>query len=824
MGQQYRVLLIGAVLSIGVASCGRASETYQYVTSWGSYGSGDGQFCGLLGLCIDASRNVYVTDGELRRVQKFTSDGTYLTKWGTSGSGNGQFAYPTGLAADSSGNIYVTDMDNNRVQKFTSDGVYITQWGANGSGNGQFRSPTGVVVDASSCAVYIADAGNNRVQKFTSDGVYITQWGTPGNGDGQFDTPYGLAVDGSGNVYVVDIYHHRVQKFNSQGIYITQWGSYGVGHGQFSSPIGVAVDGAGRVYVTDLNNSRVQKFASDGTYITQWGTSGRGNGQFYQPRDVAVDALGNVYVGDRVNARVQVFAPSAPAVLTDLTITGPASVWERNGGTDFYTCEAQYEDGSSKDVTAQTSWTAEPTDFDPLDSDYPYAAPAGVLSTGMAGKQLASRQCTVKATYTESGVTVSDSRDVTVKAHKFVVSISQRIHTGDRPIDLTPPWDARPRREWGPWHQYKGTLSFTEDGVAVLGGPWPYKLQDPAKPAPYEHAANMPAPLRKPPLAAKSYIGGYRQMTNAGNWDGIRLEGTGSRTGIHIHRLVSGKHYSEGCFACSYGDQIAQRVRDKSGPLRGNVEIVLAPFDRCRAVDLLVPTSTDITKFRQFVGYGEYVARQEYTLKASLGQSISHTVRVQNDGNQADSFVLRAGRPPVGWGLKVYLGTTEITKWVRSTNGWATGNMPLQQWKDLRVEVTPKSGAQAVPEFDLALTAVATGSSVSDEFHLITDLAGPSGSAVAISGVAAAATPHGSMISFTLAREAAVQTSILNLAGQEVAVLPQVALSAGFNTLLWDGRNKSGAKTPAGQYLVRVNARSRDGSQTQALAPFTVRR
>ncbi|GAB6286295.1 MAG: hypothetical protein STSR0009_24960 [Methanoregula sp.] len=47
----------------------------------------------------------------------------FITKWGTYGSGNGQFKNPDGVAVDSSGNVYVMDQYNNRIQKFNSIGV-----------------------------------------------------------------------------------------------------------------------------------------------------------------------------------------------------------------------------------------------------------------------------------------------------------------------------------------------------------------------------------------------------------------------------------------------------------------------------------------------------------------------------------------------------------------------------------------------------------------------------------------------------------------------------------------------------------------------------
>jgi hypothetical protein len=65
----------------------------------------------------------------------------FVTKWGTNGSVNGEFYYPYGVAVDSSGNVYVADTNNNRIQKFDSTGNFITKWGTGGSGDRQFNSP-----------------------------------------------------------------------------------------------------------------------------------------------------------------------------------------------------------------------------------------------------------------------------------------------------------------------------------------------------------------------------------------------------------------------------------------------------------------------------------------------------------------------------------------------------------------------------------------------------------------------------------------------------------------------------------------------------------
>jgi len=290
------------------AGVGKFTSDGTFVTQWGSFGTGNGQFYYPNGITVDGSGNVYVADTHNSRVQKFSSGGTYLTHWGSNGTANGQFYWPRGIAVDGNGNVYVADSGNHRVQKFTSEGTYVGQWGSYGTGNGQFMSPQGIAVDGNG-NVYVADSGNHRVQKFTSDGTYVTQWGSFGTGNGQFGYPFGIAVDGSGNVYVADTGNNRIQKFTSEGTYITQWGEFGNGNGQFSFPLGIAVDGSGNVYVVGHNNCRFQKFTSDGAFISTLRSVGIENGQFLVPEGIAVDGNGNVYIADTGNSRIQKFAP-----------------------------------------------------------------------------------------------------------------------------------------------------------------------------------------------------------------------------------------------------------------------------------------------------------------------------------------------------------------------------------------------------------------------------------------------------------------------------------------------------------------------------------
>ena len=92
-------------------------------------------FIRAVGIAIDIEDKVYVTDCDRNRVQVFTSEGGFITKWGSFGTGPGEFDCPTGIVVDVLGAVYVVDSGNHRVQKFTFpvSGVPVpvlaTTWG-----------------------------------------------------------------------------------------------------------------------------------------------------------------------------------------------------------------------------------------------------------------------------------------------------------------------------------------------------------------------------------------------------------------------------------------------------------------------------------------------------------------------------------------------------------------------------------------------------------------------------------------------------------------------------------------------------------------------
>ena len=142
------VVLLAMLLIIAVQLLNASGRAPAFVAQWGEEGSGPGTFNGPFDVATDRDGNVYVTDSENQRVQKFTADGEFLLQWGEAGTGQGQFQKPAGIAVDQENRVYVTDYMNDTVQTFTSDGTFLRTWGSSGDRPGQFDAPSGVAVDA----------------------------------------------------------------------------------------------------------------------------------------------------------------------------------------------------------------------------------------------------------------------------------------------------------------------------------------------------------------------------------------------------------------------------------------------------------------------------------------------------------------------------------------------------------------------------------------------------------------------------------------------------------------------------------------------------
>ena len=163
-------------------------------------------FYGPRRIAIGPADSVYVVDQGHNRIIKFSSDGQVLASWGSSGTGDGQFNDPTSVAVDTKTNrVYVADPRNRRIETFDSEGNFIGKWSIPGWGE-----PAGfedLAVDSNTNRLYASSAHMNAVLIFDLNGTRIGSL-TPKLPD-KLDGPSALALTDR-KLYVLNMGGNRV--------------------------------------------------------------------------------------------------------------------------------------------------------------------------------------------------------------------------------------------------------------------------------------------------------------------------------------------------------------------------------------------------------------------------------------------------------------------------------------------------------------------------------------------------------------------------------------------------------------------------------------
>lgn len=336
-----------------------ALKVHAYSSSFGSEGTGEGQFSEPQGVAVSevggASGEVYVVDEGNNRVEVFSSTGTFLSQFDGSAAPTGAFSAPQWIAVDNStnpldssaGDVYVTDSRHGVIDKFTANGTYLGQI-TKGSGGSSLGTLDGVGVDASGLVWAYQESGEIDSFSDKEPSEILSSRNSLAGGTANA----GFAVDSKDDLYVVHRSRRIVAKLNSTGEVLAEPGEELGGEGPKT---GIAVDLSNNNVYLD-NGTSVGGFAADGSAVETFGSEELTGGS-----GLAVDSASEtIYVADRSADVVRVFdAVVVPRVgtgeATDLQTEGSATL---NGtvnpeGVPVTSCEFEYGPTASYGGTAE---------------------------------------------------------------------------------------------------------------------------------------------------------------------------------------------------------------------------------------------------------------------------------------------------------------------------------------------------------------------------------------------------------------------------------------------------------------------------------------
>jgi sugar lactone lactonase YvrE len=259
----------------------KLSATGQALGEWHLFPTGNiGKTQGPGSIAFDAQGNMYVADLGRYKVLKVSPGGKILTSWGSYGSGQGQFEQPEAVAVDSHDNVYVGDneRDRIRIEKFSGTGTFLgivlTQVRPQRQIGFTDFNPIGLAIDSSD-NLYVAND------------VYITKQSPTGQVLDKLQiTDYtstvlriwtGLSINARGDLYVThltvsgDSFYPRIMKIDlatgKSLMVLNVWKAGIIGVGS------IALDSQGNLYATEdtkTGATLLQKFSSTGESLATW--------------------------------------------------------------------------------------------------------------------------------------------------------------------------------------------------------------------------------------------------------------------------------------------------------------------------------------------------------------------------------------------------------------------------------------------------------------------------------------------------------------------------------------------------------------------------
>ena len=275
---------------------------YRAVGSFGSQGTGKGQFDSPTGIAVNSTGDIAVADYDNGRVQLFTSEGKYLGSFGSGFfSGAGKLCHPMSLAYTRNDDIIVADFGEKcpKTRLYTKSGSFLREFSP-----AYLKCPRNVSITREG-HVIACDLDDRSVKILSHDGRRLLRTFKTPDCD-QFSYS---AVDYGNRYFVAYFLNGLIKVWDKAGEFLFDISGprAAVDSFELDRPLSLSVDTFYNLIVCEAAKDKLQVLTLDGQFICIVGETGTAEGQFKRPADLAVAKDGQIYVVDQNNHRIQIF-------------------------------------------------------------------------------------------------------------------------------------------------------------------------------------------------------------------------------------------------------------------------------------------------------------------------------------------------------------------------------------------------------------------------------------------------------------------------------------------------------------------------------------
>jgi sugar lactone lactonase YvrE len=286
-----------AVAATATNKVAQVGPTYKVAGTFGKEGTGNGQFStNVTGLAVDAAGNVYVSDGNLTRIQAFTAKGAFLRKYSLADGGG----VTADVAVGPTGDVWGATQTGSQAWRFPKAGGAPEKLDS-------LSSADGIAVDADG-NVYVS-GGITKVFRFDKTD---TGWAPARTWVGTgFQWAIDIEASPDGTIYVADTKGAppNIKRFDANGKLLNKINMKMQATAGAGVQLGIGVDPDCNVWATNNEQRNVMLYSPTGKLLAT-ATSGD-----MLAKDIAVGPNGDLYAFEVYTKKVIRFSPdrSKPA-------------------------------------------------------------------------------------------------------------------------------------------------------------------------------------------------------------------------------------------------------------------------------------------------------------------------------------------------------------------------------------------------------------------------------------------------------------------------------------------------------------------------------